>query len=115
MAHENDSNQIEEIAAIEQKAHDTLPPTSSEIYHGNSEIVVDIGSGAIKSADTSDLKLAKDGHTILIPQPSDDPHDPLNWSSTKKHLLLATIGLAAFIADFQAGSAVPCIITQGAE
>lgn len=59
--------------------------------------------------------LADSSQTILIPQPSDDPQDPLNWSSAKKHLLLATIGLAAFVADFQAGAAVPCIITQGAE
>lgn len=25
------------------------------------------------------IKYAKDGHTRLIPQPSDDPQDPLNW------------------------------------
>ena len=60
-------------------------------------------------------KLADRSQTILIPQPSDDLQDPLNWSSTKKHLLLAAIGLAAFVADFQAAAAVPCIITQGTE
>ncbi len=26
------------------------------------------------------LKLAKDGFTVLIPKPSDDEEDPLNWS-----------------------------------
>jgi hypothetical protein len=31
------------------------------------------------------LKLAKDGSTVLIPQPSDDDEDPLNWSWLKKH------------------------------
>ncbi|KAH7152563.1 hypothetical protein EDB81DRAFT_881531 [Dactylonectria macrodidyma] len=25
------------------------------------------------------LKVASDGHTVLLPQPTDDPRDPLNW------------------------------------
>jgi len=29
--------------------------------------------------DNQNLKLAADGHTVLIPQPSDSPEDPLNW------------------------------------
>lgn len=52
---------------------------------------------------------------VLIPQPSDDPTDPLNWSWGRKHALLLTISVAAFIADFQAGAAAPCIIAQGSE
>jgi len=65
MAHKKASTQVEDIADIEQNALDTIPPTNSEIYHGDSEIVADIGSEAIKSAGTSDLKLAKDGHVCL--------------------------------------------------
>lgn len=38
------------------------------------------------SSDSENLKLAKDGKTVLIPQPSDDPDDPLNWSWKKKHV-----------------------------
>ncbi|KAK5046468.1 hypothetical protein LTR84_008271 [Exophiala bonariae] len=109
------SDRIEDSGAIEQGEHDHVPQKNTDIYHGDAEIVVDIGSNAAKSEVASNLKLASDSHTILIPQPSDDPHDPLNWSHAKKHLLLATIGLAAFVADFQAGAAVPCIIIQGAE
>lgn len=37
-------------------------------------------------SDSENLKLAKDGKTVLIPQPSDDPNDPLNWSWKKKHV-----------------------------
>lgn len=62
MAHENDSKQIEDIATIEQNANNALPPTSSEIYHGDSEIVVDIALKGIQSTGASDLRLAKDGH-----------------------------------------------------
>jgi len=40
------------------------------------------------SRDLENLKLAKDGKTILIPQPTEDPEDPLNWSWRKKHVRL---------------------------
>jgi hypothetical protein len=30
------------------------------------------------------LKHTKDGKTILAPQPSDSPNDPLNWSIWRK-------------------------------
>lgn len=33
----------------------------------------------------------KDEHIILAPQPSEDPNDPLNWSSFRKHLVLAIL------------------------
>lgn len=43
------------------------------------------------------LKLASDGKTVLIPQPSDDPNDPLNWSFTKKHVILAPLIFASLV------------------
>lgn len=45
---------------------------------------------------------------VLVPQPTRDPDDPLNWSQTKKHLLLFTIAWAALCADATSaiGSAV---------
>jgi hypothetical protein len=53
--------------------------------------------------------------TILVPQPSDDPKDPLNWSSTKKGLMLAILALAAFGGDFQSGAGIPLLESQGEE
>lgn len=50
-----------------------------------------------------------------MPQPSDDPNDPLNWSSRKKHLILVTIALAAFQADFQTAVGVPDLLAQAVE
>ncbi|OJJ47980.1 hypothetical protein ASPZODRAFT_115343 [Penicilliopsis zonata CBS 506.65] len=35
-------------------------------------------------------------HVVLIPHPSNDPRDPLNWSSQKKYLLLSVLCLASF-------------------
>jgi hypothetical protein len=39
------------------------------------------------------LKKTSDGQTILIPQPTDDPLQSLNWSWRKKHsVLFALVG-----------------------
>lgn len=46
------------------------------------------------------LKTASDGHTVLIPQPSDDRNDPLNWPWWKKHAVLLTISFISFTPDF---------------
>jgi hypothetical protein len=53
--------------------------------------------------------------TILIPQPSKNPEDPVNWSSTKKHLILLTIAWGSLTADFTSAAGIPCIFLQGAE
>ncbi|KAL8841168.1 MAG: hypothetical protein Q9170_001022 [Blastenia crenularia] len=57
--------------------------------------------------DATDLKTADDGHTILVPQPTDDPDDPLNWSRLRKHGLLLIISYTAFLPD--SGSAIGAI------
>ncbi|QGA20788.1 hypothetical protein EYB26_008496 [Talaromyces marneffei] len=36
------------------------------------------------------------GDIILLPQPTDDSADPLNWSQRKKYLMLGILSLAAF-------------------
>ncbi|KAF9729637.1 hypothetical protein PMIN01_12501 [Paraphaeosphaeria minitans] len=47
----------------------------------------DLGDDIVLNANVGkvdrNLKLAPDGHTVLVPQTSDDPDDPLNWSSTE--------------------------------
>ena len=53
-------------------------------------------SGQVKRGQ---LKTAKDGSTVLIPQPSDDPNDPLNWSWLKKHAVLLTLLPGCFLTD----------------
>ena len=34
----------------------------------------------------------KNAHVVLVPQPSEDPNDPLNWSSSKKFIIVAILG-----------------------
>ena len=60
------------------------------------------------------LKLAKDGRTILIPQPSDDPNDPLNWSWWKKHVTLIVISMTAFLPDYGSATGAVALIPQAA-
>ena len=60
----------------------------------------------------SDLKLAADGHTVLIPQPSTDPQDPLNWSSFRKHLIVFCISVCAFLPDNGSATGAVVLLTQ---
>ncbi|OAL35692.1 hypothetical protein AYO20_05073 [Fonsecaea nubica] len=39
----------------------------------------------------------KNAHIVLAPQPSEDPNDPLNWSSFKKHIVLTIIFFGVII------------------
>ena len=50
--------------------------------------------------------------TILVPQPSDSPEDPLNWSSAKKHVILLCVAFGAFAGDFGSGAGIPAIAGQ---
>lgn len=61
---------------------------------------VDIEEAAAVGGGDRTIKLAKDGHTRLIPQPSDDAHDPLNWSWGKKHLILFIVAYSALLPDY---------------
>lgn len=45
------------------------------------------------------LKTDKDG-VVLIPQPSEDPNDPLNWSWIKKHAVFASLLPGCFLTDW---------------
>lgn len=58
------------------------------------------------------LKRTADGRTVLIPQPSDSQDDPLNWSDTKKAMILGIIAYIAFLPDFTAGVSIITVIPQ---
>ena len=75
-------------------------------FRENEGYVVDLENGA------ETAKLASDGHTRLIPQPSDDPQDPLNWSWGKKHLLLFIVSLTALLPDALSATGAVTLIPQ---
>ena len=58
------------------------------------------------------LQTASDGKTVLIPQPSSDPNDPLNWSPLKKHLTLMVITMVSFLPDFASSMGVVTLLPQ---
>ncbi|KAK3312031.1 major facilitator superfamily domain-containing protein [Apodospora peruviana] len=90
--------------------------TKTEQLHEHREeegYIVDVDSE--EAAHEAGLKLAKDGHTRLIPQPSDDRHDPLNWSWAKKHAILFTISWTAFIPDYGSATGAAVLIAQAME
>ena len=58
------------------------------------------------------LKTTPDRQYVLIPQPSDSPRDPLNWSSQKKSYMLAIVSYIAALADYTGGTAIITIIPQ---
>ena len=63
-------------------------------------------------AEGQDLQTAYDGKTVLIPQPSSDSNDPLNWSPLKKHVTLLVITVIAGLSDFGGSMGVVTVIPQ---
>jgi len=60
-----------------------------------------LGSGSGSQRDeSSGLKTAPNSTTILLPQPSDNPNDPLNWSWRKKHMVLLAVSFGALLTDW---------------
>ena len=58
------------------------------------------------------LKKTADGRYVLIPQPLDTPDDPLNWSRTKKWVILGIVTYIAALADYTGGTAIITVIPQ---
>ncbi|KAJ5171871.1 hypothetical protein N7492_004464 [Penicillium capsulatum] len=61
------------------------------------------------------LRTAPDGQTVLIPQPSDSPNDPLNWSQWRKQSILIIIACTAFLPDYGSATGAVTLIPQGLE
>ncbi|KAA8642053.1 hypothetical protein EYZ11_005592 [Aspergillus tanneri] len=56
------------------------------------------------TSDGSEHSKKNDNGIVLIPQPSDDPEDPLNWPLWKKLLIFAAICLAGFAGQMSPNS-----------
>ncbi|EXJ63758.1 hypothetical protein A1O7_00093 [Cladophialophora yegresii CBS 114405] len=54
----------------------------------------------------------KNANIVLSPQPSEDPNDPLNWSSAKKHIVLAVIFFGVIIVGVIPGPLLNAGIVQ---
>ncbi|KIW28434.1 uncharacterized protein PV07_08100 [Cladophialophora immunda] len=67
-----------------------------------------------EKANQHGLKLAGDGHTILVPQPSSDTYDPLNWGSFKKHFILLVVSMCAFLPEAASTTGAVGVLPQAA-
>ncbi|KAF8293646.1 MFS general substrate transporter [Clavulina sp. PMI_390] len=59
------------------------------------------------------LKMAPDGVTVLVPQPNDDPRNPLNWPQWKKYLVLLVVSISAILPDYGSATGAVTLIPQG--
>jgi MFS family permease len=79
--------------------HPEFIPGTTNIY----------SSTVLENSCSGNIPLKKDGDIILIPQPSDSPNDPLNWSRSRKLAHLATM---AFVTAFTAATSNDAGSTQ---
>ena len=54
----------------------------------------------------------RSSQAALLPQPTDDPHDPLNWPWTTRHLILFTAAWGALCPDWTSASGPTTIFPQ---
>jgi hypothetical protein len=60
------------------------------------------------------LKKSRKG-VVLIPQPTDSPEDPYNWSPLKKGLILLVLAVNACTADYSAATGASALLPQAEE
>ncbi|KAJ5756898.1 uncharacterized protein N7511_007080 [Penicillium nucicola] len=61
------------------------------------------------------LKTTVDGRIVLVPQPSENPRDPLNWSSRNRHIVLAIVVACSFLPDYGSVTGAATLTPQAAE
>jgi hypothetical protein len=83
---QQESSNLEKTVEVPQ-VHENNDSTSER--HGDFRVVANAG--------ITDVKLASDGKIVLIPQPSDDPDDVLNWKAGKKHRVLLSLVFASLV------------------
>lgn len=80
----------------ERTLHELEEVLQTKIYPGT-EIMKDVGSH----------HFVKGKENVLIPQPSDDPHDPLNWSTKWKMITMFCATMLSFSQNFGPLSLAP--------
>lgn len=89
---------------VEKGQRDPTSKTSDSTTH-----VLDINE---LGAEGQGLQTARDGKTVLIPQPSSDPNDPLNWNPLRKYVTLLVITVTAFMPDFGSSMGIVTLLPQ---
>lgn len=83
---------MQELRRIEEELHVELLP--------GTEVMADVGRHHF-------VKSSGKSHQVLVPQPSDDPHDPLNWSWKWKLSAIIAANFTTFMQGFGPLSLAP--------
>jgi len=102
------SEDIEKASVGPVPAKECLP--EHNIHEYQESLGYEVNVDAVEGDET--VKLASDGQTRLIPQPSDDAADPLNWSQRKKSLILFVVAFAALLPDYGSATGAVTLIPQ---
>ncbi|KAJ4340446.1 hypothetical protein N0V87_002430 [Didymella glomerata] len=81
------------LGILEDKHLEHVPGTAF-VYADDSDRKRSIAQDVARQT----LKYDKTGKILLVPQPSDDPNDPLNWPIWKRDLIIAILSLLSVIA-----------------
>ncbi|KAL8709107.1 MAG: hypothetical protein Q9220_006128 [cf. Caloplaca sp. 1 TL-2023] len=76
-----------------------LEPRSSGSVPGTSYVLEDANRPALPHDGIANPKKTHQGDIILVPQPSDDPNDPLNWPLWKRDVILVILSTISVIAS----------------
>ncbi|KAI7089274.1 serine/threonine kinase 16 [Hortaea werneckii] len=72
----------------------------AELHQIEEELHTEILPGTEVMADVGSHHFVKGGSHVLVPQPSDDPHDPLNWSKKWKGFCISAACSVSFTQGF---------------
>lgn len=95
--------QIQEHAVPSVTMADDIPLTNmamQELHELEQELHVDIVPGTEVMTDVGSHHFVKGGSHVLVPQPSDDPHDPLNWTPLWKMMCITATTVMTFTQGF---------------
>lgn len=70
------------------------------LHELETELHVDIVPGTEVMTDVGSHHFVKGGSQVLVPQPSDDKHDPLNWSLKWKTMCIIASTMVSFTQGF---------------
>lgn len=77
-----------------------LTPEPQELRELENELNTEILPGTEVMADVGSHHFVKGNKHVLVPQPSDDPHDPLNWSTFWKSMCIIASTSVSFTQGF---------------
>ena len=84
--------------------------SSPEKIKSIKESHVELANDHTLTAEHKDYLLKRHGTTDLVPRPSQNPEDPLNWPNWKKNTQILMIAFHAMITTFTASSIIPAFI-----